>query len=313
MIAESTTIIGELENSLGTPVFAFLANWQGEYAVDADERAAQLLTTMIIDRLRRERAEEVTLILAARGGHPVFADIVLRTTEHLGVKLHVIVASRINGAAGSLAIAANRSTIHPQAGVGALDNGLCVVPFRSLDAGLFPHSGVDPVDFSRLEPAEQSQVARLALDRRIRLEQRRLAARAAAANLGGGEGSSVQPLMGTTLGEGMTVGAKELAGLGLDVEVAPAPLAEQLEDLLAWASEALSFYQDPGRRFQISETVADEVEFEPAELVAAAAIVGTSSVWLHKLDTGSPDPYAPRLLGRWDGWDPEGGEESSPK
>ncbi len=311
MIAESTTMVGELETSLGVPTFALFTNWNGEYSVDADERAGRLLTDMIIGRLRRERTDEVALILGARGGYPAFTDTVLRTVDQMDVKLQVVVSSRVDGAVGTLAVAGDTLTLHPQAGIGAVDGGLCVVPRVPLDAELFAHCPVEPGEFARLEQGEETTLARLAYDRLLRQEQRRMAARVVASLAA--EAPPVDWLLESTLGRGLTVGASELREAGVDARVAPVPLAEQLEELLAWAGQTLSMFSDPSERFELSDTVADEVEFEPATTVPAAAIISTQSVWLHELDTGSPDPHAPRLLGRWRGWDPEGetGEEST--
>lgn len=304
MIAESTTMIGELETSLGVPTFALFANWRGEYSVDADEQAGRLLTSMFVERLRQERADEIALILAARGGYPAFADGVLRTLGQLEVRLQVVVPCRVDGSVGLLAAAGDNITLHPQAGIGAVDRGLCVVPREHLDASLFPYAPVDPAEFARLEQGEETAVARLAFDRLVRREQRRMAGRVMDSVAPDSDGSDW--LLETSLGRGLTIGVHQLRQAGVEARVAPVPLAEQLEELMEWAGDTLSLFRDPDERFEVSDTVADEVEFEPAEMVPAAAIVGTQGVWLHELDTGSPDPHAPRLLGDWRRWDPEG-------
>lgn len=303
MIAESTTMVGELETSLGVPVFAFFANWIGEYSVDADEEAGRLLTAMIIERLRKERTDQIAVILGARGGYPAFADTVLRTVRQLDVKLQVIVPCRIDGAAALLAVAGDHLTLHPQAGIGAVDIGLCVVPRLPLDASLLAHCPMDSSEIAGVEQGEQTILARLANDRLIRQEQRQMAGQIVSSRAL--DEASVDSLLETTLGRGLTVGVTQLNAAGVNTRVAPVPLAEQLEELLDWAEQTLSLFGEPVDRFQVSDTIADEVEFEPAALVPAAAIIGTQSVWLHELDTGSPDPHAPRLLGKWRQWDPE--------
>lgn len=308
MIAESTTIVSELETSLGVPTFAFFANWSGEYSVDADEEAGRLLTSMIIDRLRCEKVDDVAIVLGGRGGYPAFADTVLRAVDQLDVRLQAIVPCRIGGAVGLVAVGADQVTIHPGAGISAVDSGLCVVPRRSLDASLIPHCPVDPLDLALVDQGEEPLFARLAHDRLIRSGQRRLAGRLTAS--GSVDEAGVDALLESTLGEGMTVGATELVELGIDARVAPVPLAEQLEELLDWATETVQLFAEPEERFEVSESLADEVEFEPATTVAAATIVGVEAVWLHELDTGSPDPDAPRLLGKWRRWDPEGTKTS---
>lgn len=306
MIAESTTMIGELENSLGVPTFGFFANWNGEYSVDADEEAGRLLSQALVERIRQERGDEAALIIAARGGYPAFADTVLRTVRHLEIQLEVLVPCRVDGAAGLVAIGADSVTLHSRAGIGAVDTGLCVVPRRPLDASLIVHCPVEPAKLSEMEQNEEAILARLAYDRALRQNQRKMAGRLLDPSP---TEESADWILESSLGSGMTVGAQRLRQAGLDARVAPDPLAEQLEQLLEWTRETLHLFDDPGTRFEFSDDLETEVEFEPAEHVPAAAIVGTGSVWLHELDTGSPDPDAPRLLGRWRRWDPEGDDE----
>lgn len=329
MIAEATAMVGELETSLGVPTFAFFAHWQGEYAVDADEEAARLLTTAIVDRVRRSGAGQVALVLGARGGYPAFADMVLRTLRQIDVDLQAVVACRVDGAVGTLAAASTTITIHPQAGIGALDRGLCVVPRRELDAALLSYWPGDPSELLPADENRQALFSRLAHDRMLRDEQRRMAhqvlrsAIAPKVKIGDGESSegqgettgeeepSLEWLFESNLGRGGTVDTARLCEAGIKARVAPAPLAEQLEELLAWAGSTLHLFERPGDRFSVSSDFADEMEFEPASRVAAAAVVGIDAVWIHELDTGSPDPDAPRLLGRWRAWDPEGAGESA--
>ena len=296
-------MVGEFENSLGVPTMAFFANWSGEYAVDADEEAGRLLSAMLVERLRREPVDEAALIIGARGGYPAFADAVLRTVEHLEIDLQVLVPCRIDGMAGLIAASAASVTLHPGAAIGAADSGLCVVPRRDLDASLFPHCPVDPGDLAEMDEAQEATVARLANDRLIRRQQRRMAGHLVAAADVGEE--TADWLLETTLGDGMSVGVEALTDTGIDARVAPEPLAEQLEAFVEWATETLHLFERPGDRFEVSDDLATEVEFEPATLIPAAAIIGVDSVWLHHLDTGSPDPDAPRLQGQWQNWDPE--------
>ena len=310
MIAASTTIVGELETSLGVPTFAFFANWSGEYSVDADEEAGRLLTSMIVDRLRYEKVDDVAIVLGARGGYPAFADAVLRAMEQLDVGLQVIIPCRIGGSIGLVAVGADQVTFHPRAGISAVDSGPCVVPRKKLDASLIAHCPVDALDLGQVEQGEEPLYARLAYDRLIRDDQRRMACHLAS-GLGADE-VAAEALFESTLGQGMTVGASQLAELGVDARVAPVPLAEQLEELLEWATDTVQLFAEPEDRFEVSDSLADEVEFKPATKVSAAAIVGVEAVWLHELDTGSPDPDAPRLLGKWRRWDPEGHGELSP-
>lgn len=303
LIAESTTLIGQFETSLGVPTFGFFANWSGEYSVDADERAGRLVTGALVERLRDEPGDQAALIIAARGGYPAFADVVLRTARQLGIELEVLVPCRIDAAAALVAAAADTTTLHPQGGLGAVDAGLCVVPRRPMDASLFPHCPVEPAAIPELNQNEQTTVLRLAFDRFVREEQRRMASRYLRSRCG--EDDSMEWLLASRLGAGLTVGATELKRIGFDCRVAPDPLAEQLEQLLQWARKALHLFESPSDRFEVSDDIETEVEFEPAELVSAAAVVGTDRVWLHQLDTGSPDPDVPRLLGQWHRWNPE--------
>lgn len=306
MIAKSTALLSQLENSLGVPTVAFFANWAGEYSVDADEEAGRLLTQIVVDRLRKESSDAVALVLGARGGYPAFADVVLRTVRHLDVDLQAVIPWRIDGAASLIAIAADQVLLHPQAGVGPVDSGLCVVPKKELDASLIDYCPVEPMQIGALEQGEEVELARLTHDRFVRHQQRRMAERYAPV-------SGVPKLVEEWLGRGGTLGRSELVERGIDARVTPAPLAEQLEELREWARQALHLFRRPEERFQFSGELADEVEFEPAMDVAAGAIASIDRVWLHELDTGSPDPHAPRLLGEWRGWNSESETAEKPE
>ena len=317
MIAEATAMIGELETSLGIPTFAFFANWTGEYAVDANEEAGHLLSSMIMERTRRTGAEQVALILGARGGYPAFADIVLRTVRQMGIEVQAVLTCRVDGAVGILAAGCDSLTLHPQAGIGALDAGLCVVPRREIDSALLEHWPGDTANLLLGDEGREGIFSRIANDRLIRNEQYHLACRVLPQPQRDEdeeldtEVTTDDPLrwiLEAELGRGTTVGTSTLRGQGLQARVAPDPLSEQLEDLLDWASSTLHLFSAPQDRFQVSEW-ADEVEFDLATTVKAAAIVGIDAVWIHELDTGSPDPDAPRLTGRWRGWDPEAASE----
>lgn len=298
MIAQSTALVSQLENSLGVPTVAFFANWTGEYSVDADEEAGRLLTKMVVDRLRSESSDALALVLGSRGGYPAFADALLRTVRHLEVELRVVIPCRVDGAAGLVSLGADEIILHPGAGVGAVDSGLCVVPKVPIDASLFEHCPMEPEEFAALDPSEEVEMARLTYDRFVRHEQRRMAQRLVSA---GGEAQLIEDWVG----RGGTVAHDELLDCGVEVRIAPVPLAEQLEELCEWAGRALHLFRRPDERFEFSGELADEVEFEPATEVAAAAIVTVDRAWLHKLDTGSPDPHAPRLLGEWQQWNSE--------
>lgn len=301
MSAEATTMIGELENSLGVPTFAFLGHWIGEYAVDADEQVGRLLVTAMVERLRREAASEVALVLVARGGYPAFADAIIRAIDHLNLRLQVVLPTGVDGSMSLLALAADQVTVHAQAGVGAVDSGLCVTPRRAFDATLHEYCPVDPATLIALDEGQRVEMARLAFDRQIRDEQRRAARRLVTSR--GHDASLVARFTTTDLGCDLCARLGDLEAAGVAVRVAPDPLAEQLEDLVRWGESALSLFRSPGERFQVSDELADEVQFEPATLVPAAAIACADRSWVHELDTGSPDPDAPKLLGQWRRWD----------
>ena len=305
MIAESTTMIGELEQSLGIPTYALFAHWTGEYSVDVDEEAGRYLAQLVVERMRRERSDEVALIVGARGGYPAFADTLLRTVRQLDIGLQVIVPFRIDGVASLVAAAADSVTLHPTGAIGAIDGGLCVVPRRPLDAALIEYCPADPLDIPAIEQGEESVLARLAYDRYIRAQQRAMATEMLSGRDGVDDAAIVR-LLEDTLGDGLSVGRQQLQQLGVDARVAPEPLAEQLEELVDWGRDALHLFESPDERFQVSDELASEVEFEPATFVPTAAIIGSDSAWLRELDTGSPDPDAPRLQGRWRRWDPQG-------
>ncbi len=285
-------MMGELENSLGVPTFAYVAHWGGEYAVDADEEAGRLLTTAIVDRARGSDIEEVALILCGRGGEAVFADMVLRTLEHLEVGLKVVVADRVDGAIATVALGADEITMHPRAGVGAVDGGLLVVPGRPLDAGLWRYrerfAGIASGDTD----AGDDVLPRLAHDEFHRAEQSGVAHRWL-------DDGVAMAFTAARLGKAGTATVRRLMEAGLAARVAPGPLAEQLDELLAWAREGLHLYRSPGERFRVSDEWGEEVEFEPATAVNVGAILTVDSAWVREVDTGSPDPYAPRLRGHW--------------
>lgn len=271
MITEAMTLLGELETSLGVPTFALFSHWRGEYAVDLDEEAGRHLSTMIIERSRETKTKQVALIVDARGGYPAFADAVLRTIRQLDLELQTILMGRVDGSIGLLALGARLITLHPQAGLGALDSGLCVVP-RSTSGMI----------------------------NSVRQDQRIIARQIARYHLRKGDKSgSIDQLFEASLGQGATAPAELLEEIGLNLRIAPEPLAEQLEELRRWAAGALNLFETPGARFKVSDQWAEEVEFEPATTISAAAIIGIDAGWIHDLDTGSPDPDAPRLTGRW--------------
>ncbi len=287
---------------MGVPTVAFFSNWTGEYAVDPDEEAGRLLTQVMVERLRSDCSDALALVVASRGGYPAFADMVMQTARHLDVELRVIIPCRVDGAASLIALGAQEALLHPQAGLGPVDSGLCVAPSRKVDASLLDDCPLDPVSLAALDPAEELEVGRLTYDRYIRRQQRRLVERFTTTD-------DTPFLIEDWLGRGGTGGRDELLERGVKARVAPIPLAEQLEELLEWAREALHLFRRPEDRFQFSGELADEVEFEPATEVAAGAIVSIDRVWLHELDTGSPDPHAPCLLGEWRGWTSESESE----
>ena len=303
--AKAMTMVGQLETSMGVPTFAYLANWNGEYAVDADEEAGRILASMIIERLRKDDSEEIALILGARGGYPAFADHLLRTAWHLGVRIHSVVLCRIDGAVANVAVGSDSITLHPQAGLGALDRGLCVVTPAPLDSSLLAYWPVDPFKEAGGEPGREMLLAKIAHDKLIREELRKQASRFLERKIETLEPGELETTFEMHLGRGGTLDSWSLRNLGLEVRVAPGPLAEQLDEFLEWAGQHLHLFEPPQERYHVSNSFSAEVEFEPATRVEAAAILAIDSVWVHELDTGSPDPDAPRLTGRWRSWDPE--------
>lgn len=297
-VAEATTIIGELETSMGMPVVVFMANWKGEYAVDPGEEGGRRLASTLAQVHRRQgEPEEMALVMLGRGGTGAFCDQVLRCAANLGIRLDVVVPHRIDGAPAMVALGADRITLHPQGGIGAVDAGVLVAGRQRIDASLQQISGVDPLDLVSLSEADKAFISRLAYERQVQGEMRQIAHRW----LSGETPWAMQQ----TLGRAGALGADELREEGVNIRVTPAPLAEQLEELLTWAESFMHLFRMPSERFEVSAEVADEVEFEPATLIPAAVLLEASGGWLFELDTGSPDPFAPRLLGQWSNWEPE--------
>ncbi len=297
-VSEATTIIGELETSLGMPVIVFLSHWQGEYAVDPGEDGGRLLSKVMVEVYRRHgEPRQMALVLLGRGGESCFADQVLRCAEHLDIELDVVVPHRIDGATALLALGADRITLHPGGGIGAVDRGLLVTGRQRVDSDIQELSGLSLRDLASLPESEKGVITRVARERLVCRDLRRLARRHIA-------GDKAQWAMMESLGKGAALGQAELQNRGLDVRVAPGPLAEQLDELLEWGIDFMHLFEDPSQRFEVSAEVADEVEFEPATTVPAAVILEAESGYLYELDTGSPDPYAPRLLGGWSSWEP---------
>lgn len=307
-VAEAISMLGHLETSMGVPTFAFFANWKGEYAVDADEEASRILSNLIVERVRQSQVDEVAILLGARGGDPCFADSVLRTIWHLGIRAHAVLTCRVDAGIANLAIGCESITLHPQAGIGALDSGLLVVPPGRVDSATLPFFPESPFAVS-LDPAREQTLARLAEDRRIRQELRLQARRLIERRNEGLDEKKILGAFESSLGRGGTLDSWSLIQMGLDVRVAPGPLAEQLEELLTWCGEHLHLFGRPHKRFRVTESFVEEVEFELATSVEAAAIFTIDTAWIHELDTGSPDPDAPRLTGAWRMWDPESPEK----
>lgn len=288
MSAKATAILAELETSLGIPTFAVLAHWSGEYAVDLDEEAARILGGLVMERVRGQEVEEVALILCGRGGEASFADRVLRTLSHLELGLQVVLLDRVDGAVALLSLGATSLLLHPQAAVGAVDRGLCIAPRPQLSPEILQLLALEEL------PAEEEgrgEFLRVANEELQRHEQRVVGRRW----LGDDLAEVDQEALGRS--GGLTV--RDLQALGKAARVAPGPLAEQLDELLDWATEALHLTRRPGERFQVSEEWGEEVEFEPATSVNVGAVLSTHAAWMRELDTGSPDPDAPRLRGAW--------------
>lgn len=303
-LAEATTMLAQLETSMGVPTFALFANWKGEYSVDVDEEAGRIFATMVLERMRRENGQEIAILLAARGGDPEFADAVLRAIWHLGLRAQVVILTRVDGAVAHLAIGAESITLHPLAGLGALDSGLLAVPPTAVTAGTLAYFPVSPLD-APLEPARELLLCRVAEDRRVRAELRTQARRLLERKIEDLEERELQLTFEESLGKSGTLDSWGLSQLGLECRVAPGPLAEQLEELLRWAGAHLRLYGEPPQRYRVSDSFAEEVEFDLATTIEAAAILSSEDAWIYELDTGSPDPDALKLKGNWKPWDPE--------
>ncbi|TXD39433.1 hypothetical protein FRC98_03285 [Lujinxingia vulgaris] len=288
--------IEQIETLLACPTFVALASWRGEYAVDLDEEAGGRLATQVLRRYREAPFTDAALVILARGGHVAFAETLLRTLRHLDVSLTVLVPHEVSGMASVLALGAERIVLHPAAGLGACDRGMCVLERVPWTANLLEHLPelTDPAIFG--EQATQT-LSTVANQQRYRAEVRLALARQVSARQ-----ISPELVAATSLERLGEEGVADLGGLtraGARAEVASPELAELLEHLIRAARDTHGLFDTPRARFERSTDWADEVEFAPAEDVAGALLASASLRDLYVLDTGSPDPDSPRLQGRW--------------
>ncbi|RAL25230.1 hypothetical protein DL240_03195 [Lujinxingia litoralis] len=288
--------IQRLEKELGCPVFVMLASSAGEYAVDLDGEAGERLARQLLRRHREESFAEAALVIAAHGGQVRFAETLMRTLEHLEVAFRVVLPGEVSGVGAMLAIAAEEVVLHPAAGVGACDRGRCVVERGPWSATLLEHLPQLPESLLGGEQAAQT-LSTIAHQLRYRAEVGLCLARRVSARQISPELVSATSL--EKLGEEGVAGAAALTRAGARVRLASDALAGALEALMVRATEVYGLFDTPKARFERSMDWADEVEFAPAEEVAGALLASGDMLELYVLDTGSPDPDAPRLHGRW--------------
>lgn len=294
--SDFNAIVDQLEALLGCPTFIALASWEGEYAVDLDEEAGHRLVAQLLKRFGQANVEQAALIIVARGGHVAFAETLLRTLRHLDVELTVVVPHEVSGMASVLALGAAQITLHPAAGLGACDRGMCVLERVPWTASLLDHLP-DLTDTSIFGEQAPQTLSAIANQQRYRTEVRLGLARQVSARQISPELVAATSL--ERLGEEGVADLGALSRAGARVQVASPELARQLETLLRSARDTHGLFDTPRARFERSTDWADEVEFAPAEDVAGALLASASLRDLYLLDTGSPDPDSPRLQGRW--------------
>ncbi|RDV39491.1 hypothetical protein DV096_02660 [Bradymonadaceae bacterium TMQ3] len=289
-------IVDQLEALLACPTFVALASWQGEYAVDLDEDAGHRLVAQVLRRFRQANFQQAALVIVARGGHVAFAETLLRALRHLDVELSVVVPHEVSGMASVLALGAGQITLHPAAGLGACDRGLCVLERVPWTASLLDHLP-DFADTSIFGEQATRVLSTIANQQRYRAEVRLGLARQVSARQISPELVAATSL--ERLGEEGVADLGALTRAGARVQVASPELSTLLEQLLLAARDNHGLFDTPRARFERSTDWADEVEFAPAEDVAGALLASAALRDLYLLDTGSPDPDSPRLQGRW--------------
>lgn len=297
-------IFQSLESVVAGPVILIAANWRGEYAVDLDEGALRVFYEFLEELCGSGPGAHgeapVCIVLAMRGGLPTFADGVVRALRGWGGDYRVFIPCPVDGAGGIIAMAAREIVIHPFGGIGPVDRGPIVQPggplsLEALEAlNTFPSAMIAPMMKGR---SERKRLARLATAAQLRRVSQSLARRVGGmASLDEG---TIEALFSVSIGEGTALGAEDLATLGLPARACAGEEAEALWRVFRHYEGELQMLDEPAPRYVSSDEWIDEVEFAPAVDVPAAVIALRGKEAFFELDTGSPDPDAERLRGRW--------------
>lgn len=279
----------------GRLAMVLAAGWQGEFAVDLDEAASRVVYE-VLDIAHKAPADlrGVDLVLIARGGQAGFAEATSRLFRSLGLEFRVLVPTRITGEFTQLALGAEQVLFHPMGSLGAYDAGPLVEPSAAWDIQMAESLGKQ--DWGDL-PVSKGDFARIAASAHARKLARHSAQRLASYGTNDVRELAAQ-LSARELGHQGALDAKSLQALGLRAALAGEELARWMWNIYGVYEQELGLLSAPTARYHASDW-ADEVEFEPAMDVPGAIIETLRRRATYVLDTGSPEPDARRLKGRW--------------
>ncbi len=287
----------ELEDTFGVPVMLIASRWREERAVDLGREAARTFFD-IFDGLPGEYdrpPEKIGLFLVGRGGRTAFVNAVCRTLEGFGVDYRCFVPGVVNGGYTLLALGADEIVCHPYGGLGAYD----APPARRLAgrldlstlAAIRPHLDGD-------REGLHHELPRIAETAHLRSLARRQLERVVDGTESGTGARAARELTVEQLGEEVSLGASDLAGLGLEGRGADEAEREVMWRLYREIESDLDLRREVPERYTESE-LAEEVEFKPARAVPGAIIESAHHSAMYQLDTGSPDPDTNMLDGSW--------------
>ncbi|QED25872.1 hypothetical protein FRD01_01045 [Microvenator marinus] len=276
-----------IEAELGRAVFVVAS--AHERFFEPDEDAIRVFMEAAHRRSEKGRPfEKAALLLIGQGGHPAFAEGVVRALRAFWPAFDLILVSRTRGVATLLTFKAERVVMHPWASVGAYDAG----PILNGPSKLSPSVWDDIPAMQGVETEEHfaSQLARHRHHARL--------ARSLARRWAGDSKALLDSLSEYELGAGLGLGADELEEFGIKAEIAEDPLRSTVWDLYQIYEKELGLLKEPAPRYSPSD-IADEVEFEPAEYLSAGIVETTVDDFVYQVDTGRPHPETGALLGEW--------------
>lgn len=283
-------LLQDLEDALERPVLAVCSGTRGYNIANLDIHGARAF----IEMLRRNvQGEKLAILLVGGGGYPAFADSVARALRQRGVGAMAVVPNRVAGVYTSIALACDHILLHEHGSLGAYDQAPLGRELTALDAATLEAFRELPDEVKSLG----ERAFELARDQHLAGLHARLIERLFSDADQGIADSVRDALSSTRLGNQLSLGASELAALGLEADTTAD------HDDLIWrifqTYEELFELRDRQEPLYTESDVGDEVEFEPARGVIGAVIEGTEAELLYELDTGRPDPDTGMLEGEW--------------